>query len=102
MDTVNAIAKARFASAKPQRVQLQKDDDGLSVEMLCLEPGQDVSVRSGQWAYYVVTGTAVVQTGDQRHDISTGHVAVSAPDERHTLSNASETRLICLAVQRSA
>jgi quercetin dioxygenase-like cupin family protein len=102
MDTVNAIAKARFASAKPQRVQLQKDEQGLSIEMLCLEPGQDVSVRSGRWAYYVVTGTAVIEADGQQHPLATGHVAISAPGEKHKLVNASETRLICLVMAAGA
>lgn len=97
MDTVNAIAKARFASARPQRVQLHKDD-AVTVDMLCLEPGQSVSAREGQWSYYVVMGTATVKVGGQEHRLETGHVAVGAAGERHTLSNAAETRLICLAV----
>jgi quercetin dioxygenase-like cupin family protein len=99
MDTVNAIAKVRFASAKPQRVQLRKNDEGPGIEMLCLEPDQEVSVRNGQWAYYVITGSATLEVGDQQSPLATGHVAVSAPGEKHKLVNASETRLICLAVE---
>lgn len=97
MDTVNAIAKARFASAKPQRVQLHKAD-GLSIDLLCLEPRQEMSVRGGQWTYYTIAGSVVLEAGDQRLEVGTGHVAATADGERHKLSNAAETRLICLAV----
>ncbi|MGC9453503.1 MAG: cupin domain-containing protein [Phycisphaerae bacterium] len=100
MNTVNAIAKARFASARPQRVQLQSDS-GLSIELLCLEPGQNVSAREGQWVYYVITGKATVQVGQEVHELGTGHLALSGKGERHSLSNAAETRLICLAVERT-
>ncbi len=97
MDTVNAIAKARFASARPQRVQLHKDE-AVTVEMLCLEPGQSIPVRQGRWSYYVIAGTAVVEAEDQQHQLQSGHVAVATAGERHTLTNVAETRLICLAV----
>lgn len=100
MDTVNAISKARFASARPQRVQLQADE-ALNLELLCLEPGQNVSANDGKWVYYVVAGKATVQIGQQKkHELGTGHLAVSAAGERHTVTNAGETRLICLAVER--
>lgn len=99
MDTVNAIAKARFASARPQRVQLFRDET-LCVELLCLEPGQGVSVREGQWVYYIIAGKATVSVGSDSHELSTGFSAFAAADEQHKLSNAAETRLICLAVER--
>ena len=100
MEIANAIAKVRFASARPQRVQLHKSDD-LQVEMLCMEPGQQIKTRSGQWVYYVVTGKAAVTSGKETAELPTGQSAATAPDETHTIANADESRLICLAVGRA-
>jgi len=97
MNFVNAIAKVRFASAKAQRVQLHKSET-LLAEMLCMEPGQDVKVESGQWAYYIVTGTAGLTAGGTTNKLPTGQLAVTAPDEPHTIANSGESRLLCLAV----
>ena len=96
MELVNAIAKARFSSAKAQRVGLCKGPR-LRGSMLCLEPGQEAAGEKGQWAYYVVTGAARMVAGGKSMDISTGQLAVSDVDEPHVLSNTGENRLICLA-----
>lgn len=96
MDVVNAIAKARFSSAKAQRIGLCKGRD-LRGAMLCLEPAQEVRVERGQWAYYVVTGAARLVAGGKSMDIATGQLAVSQADESHVLANIGENRLICLA-----
>ncbi|MFW6065999.1 MAG: hypothetical protein ACOC9S_04195 [Planctomycetota bacterium] len=98
MDTVNAISKARFASARPQRVQL-RGGEALNVELLCLEPGQNVSTGDGRWVYYIAAGNATIQLGQDKHELGTGHLAVSGAGERPTVANAGETRLICLAVE---
>jgi quercetin dioxygenase-like cupin family protein len=97
MNIVNAIAKARFGSARPQRVQLHKGD-GLRAELLCMEPGQELKVGSGQWVYYVVTGTATLTAATGDRELPTGQFAASDPKEKHTVANASERRLICLSV----
>jgi uncharacterized cupin superfamily protein len=96
MDFVNAIAKARFASAKPQRVQLHRGSSIL-VEMLCLEGGQKVSQTEGDWAYYVVAGKAAVVCGGKTTELPAGQFA-AALDESHSLQAMGEQRLICLAV----
>jgi len=97
MDVVNAIAKVRFGSAKPQRVQLRKDAR-CPIELLCLEPGQKLKVADGRWAYYVVTGAARVESGGAAEDVPAGHLAAASRGESHTLSSAGEQRLICLAI----
>lgn len=99
MEIVNAISKVRFTSAKPQRAQLHKQH-GLQVEILCMEPGQKLQARRGQWTYYVITGEATVTSGKDTSAVPTGQLAAGAPDEIHTISNAGEQRLVCLAIER--
>ncbi|HUT61099.1 MAG TPA: hypothetical protein VNA25_24900 [Phycisphaerae bacterium] len=98
MESVNAIAKVRFGSAKPQRVQLRKDAHA-SIELLCMEPGQKHKVASGRWAYYIVTGAASFAGKDSQADLATGQLAVTEPGETHTICTAGEHRLVCLAVK---
>lgn len=98
MEIVNAISKVRFTSAKPQRSQLHKQR-GLQVELLCMEPGQKVQARRGQWTYYVITGEATI-TGKDTSALPTGQLAAGAPDEKHTIANTGEQRLVCLAIER--
>lgn len=95
MDFVNAISKVRFGSAKPQRIQLGKAE-GFQAEMLCMEPGQHLRVSSGQWVYYVVTGSASLTVADRTTELPTGQFAASAPDEVHTISTSGDRRLVCL------
>ena len=67
MDIVNAIAKARFSSAAAQRVRLHKGQN-TSVDLICMESGQEIQGKPGQWLYYVITGTATLtcsQTSSQ-------------------------------------
>ena len=54
MDVLNAISKVRFNSARPQRVQLFKCDEFVC-ELLCLEPGQELTA-TGRRAYYLIAG----------------------------------------------
>jgi len=96
MDLVNAIAKARFGSARPQRVQLVKGE-AMLLELLCLEPGQQLEVSSGQWAYYVVAGAATVTAGGKAQPLPTGHLAAFGLGEPHVLANQADQRLLCLA-----
>jgi len=101
MESVNAISKVRFASAKPQRVQL-KSEGQLTGDLICMEPGQTLAVDSGEWIYYVVTGTAEFRAGQDVAELPTGQVASVDPDESHTITCAGEQRLVCLAVGRKA
>ncbi len=101
MDIVNAIAKVRFGSAKPQRIVLHKGDSG-PAELLCLESGQKVQVKSGQWCYYVITSKATLTTNGTTIELPMGQFAATEKDEPHTLSNDSEERLICLAFGQTA
>jgi len=97
MNTVNAIAKVRFSTAKPQRVQLHKGK-GLAAEMLCMEAGQTSSMPAGEWIYYVVMGTAEITVGGRTTQVPTGQFAACAPDEAHTIANPGEGRVVCLAI----
>ena len=101
MDIVNAIAKARFGTAKPQCIQLYRGD-GLAAELLCLETGQKIAVGSGEWAYYIVTGTATLASGEQTIEVPTGQLAATGPNEIHSLANVGEARLVVLATGRPA
>jgi mannose-6-phosphate isomerase-like protein (cupin superfamily) len=100
MDTVNAISKARFASARVQRIQLHRSE-GLNVELLCLEPGQKAA-SSGRWVYYVVTGSVTISAQQGPVKLATGHVGVTGPQESHTVANEGEGRLVLLAVECQA
>ena len=97
MDFVNAIAKVRFGTAKPQHVQLHKGE-GLLVELLCMESGQELTVKSGEWAYYVVTGMAAMTCDGQVTQVPAGQSAAAASGEVHTIANAGEGRLVIVAV----
>ena len=100
MNTVNAIAKARFGTAKPQRIQLHKGG-GLLVELLCMEAGQKLSLDSGQWVHYVVTGKASLTEGGQTTELPTGQLAAASQDRKHTVANVGEGRLVILAAART-
>jgi len=97
MDVMNAIAKVRFASARPQRVFLARNAT-YTVEMLCMEAGQETQGAGGPSTYYVVMGAARITTANGANELSAGQTAVTEPDEAHTLANAGEGRLVCLAV----
>jgi len=97
MEIINAIAKARFASSRPQCVQLHKDD-AMAGELVCMEPGQDLTVASGRWLYYIIKGQARIATPEDQNDLAPGQVAALAPGEKHCITNIGEQRLICFAV----
>jgi len=97
MNTVNAIAKVRFSTAKPQRVQLHKGP-GLLAEMLCMEAGQKLRMSAAEWIYYVVMGRVALTAGGRTTHLATGQFAACAANEAHTIANAGEGRLVCLAI----
>ena len=96
MDVLNAIAKVRFNSARPQRVQLFKCDEFVC-ELLCLEPGQELTA-TGRRAYYLIAGNGQMKAGQDAQAANLGHFVSCEEDETHTIVNSSEQRLICLAV----
>jgi mannose-6-phosphate isomerase-like protein (cupin superfamily) len=101
MELTNAIAKARFATAKAQRVRLHRGRS-LKTELLCLESGQELSGTSGEWVYYVISGKAkIAGAGDDGCELTTGHAANIGPDTPHSIVNVGEQRLLCLAVGRA-
>ena len=99
MNVVNAIAKVRFATAKPQRISLDKSDE-LCTELICMEQGQSLSVKSGDCVYYVVTGEGQFTIGDDTEELSPGSVAFAGPGESHTLTASGEARLITIVVSK--
>jgi len=101
METINAISKVRFSSARPQTIQLHEAGD-FAIELLCMEPGQKAEHRAGQWAYYVVTGTASLTSQGQDAKISDGQLAAAGPDEPHTIANTGQQRLVCLSARRAS
>jgi len=101
MELINAISKVRFGSAKPQRIQLNKGD-GCQAEMLCMEPGQQIRVRSGRWLYYVITGSANLTVNGQTSQLPTGQLAASAPNEQHVVATAGDRRLVCLVIGQAS
>ncbi|NLF29648.1 MAG: cupin domain-containing protein [Planctomycetes bacterium] len=96
MTPTNAIAKVRFSSAKAQRVHLAQCE-GLAAELLCLEGGQQLRIKSEAAVLYIILGTAEVSAGDQTVTLQTGYVF--APGTAFTLANAGEHRLVCLTCQ---
>ena len=97
METVHAISKIRFATARPQVVHLTRGSQYL-VDMLCMEAGQKTKVTSGPWTYYVVMGTAELSSTHGAEALSSGQMATTAPDEVHTIANPGEGRLVCLVI----
>ena len=95
MDMVNAIAKARFSSAKAQRVPLHKTG-ALHADLLCLEAGQALDVpEASAWTYYVISGTAAIGQ-EQSASLSQGHsLCIQGP---HNIRNVAPGRSILLAV----
>lgn len=95
MDLVNAIAKARFSSAKAQRVQLHKAD-GLHADLICMELGQDMDVGEGLWMYYVITGTAAIGSGEVA-SVQQGQM-LFGDGQPHQIRNVGQSRLLMLAI----
>ncbi len=99
MELINAVAKIRFSSAKAQCVQLS-EGSGVHAELICMEPGQQLTVEKGQWVYYVITGRTDFAAGDQSQQAPTGQIVSFQENEKHVLSAAGERRSVCLAVGR--
>jgi len=96
MDIINAIAKVRFNSARPQRVQLSKCS-GYTCDLLCLEPAQELPAAS-RCVYYVIAGNGEIRAGETHKPLAMGCFVTCDEAESHTIANSSEQRLICLCV----
>ncbi|MCY2931812.1 MAG: cupin domain-containing protein [Planctomycetota bacterium] len=95
MDVVNAISKVRFSAAKPQLVSLQKVP-GLSISLLCMQPGQSFPLPPGPHTCYVVTGSALVTCGGSTTPLAPGHCVAAQDGEAHLLACRGEDRAVCL------
>lgn len=91
---INAIAKVRFSSAKPQRVHLVQGE-GAEAELLCLESQQEMPIARMSCLLYVITGTATLIEPVGRTTLQAGQLL--APESDCTLANIGEQRLVCLA-----
>jgi len=100
MNVVNAIAKVRFATARPQRITLDKSAE-FCTDLVCMEPGQRLKGGHGKCVYYIVTGTGELTSGDRAAELSPGSAASVGPEESHTLAASGEARLICIAVSKA-
>jgi quercetin dioxygenase-like cupin family protein len=99
MELVNAIGKVRFGSAKPQVVRLHKGKE-LTLELLCMEPGQEFKCPTDERAYYVITGAGRMSLDrGAAQNLPAGQLAVTAGGQSHILSNPAEQRLICLVIR---
>lgn len=98
MNAVNAIAKVRFATAKPQTVHLHKGRR-LVADLLCMEPGQRLEVTASERIYYVVTGAATLGGGSGETALPAGQLAATAPDEPHRIANTGPQRLVCVVIR---
>lgn len=100
MNVINAIAKARFSAARPQRITLH-EVDRFRAELLCMEAGQSADVHEpAGWWYYVITGQAGI--GRQNGELTAvpaGQCALTAADEPHRVRNDGPGRLVCLALR---
>ncbi len=101
MDLINAVAKARFSSARPQRVQLHAGPE-LCVDMICMESGQELHIHGGCRIYYVVTGTARFSGEGKTIDLAMGQMAVADANQPHLVTNTGEGRLVCLVYGKPA
>ncbi len=94
MESINAIEKVRFSSAKAQRVHLFQ-----RAELLCFEPDQEISVQKGSWRYYVIAGTVTFAAGEEESSQASGHLVQMEPGQKHLLANRNEVRGIVLALR---
>ena len=97
MEMVNAIAKVRFASARPQHVHLFRREH-YEAQLICMESGQQAKVTAGPWTYYVITGRMRLEGAGESVELGPGQIAATGPSERHSLVNTGEERLVCLAI----
>lgn len=96
MNVTNAIAKVRFSSARPQRVQVARFAQ-YACDLLCLEPKQELT-GTGPCGYYVVAGSGQIRSGKDSKPLSMGIVVDFMQGETYLLVNTSEQRLICLVI----
>jgi len=97
VETVNAISKVRFSSARPQVVQLHKSGT-THVELLCMEPGQKLKMDKTPLVYYVITGSAEISSKKQKATVQAGHTVSIDADEIHAITSPAEGRLVCLVI----
>jgi len=80
MQRVVVASRARFAADKMQKVALF-ESGRFFCDLYCLAPGQSQRVHShagSDKVYYVLSGCATIQVGDEVEDVESG-VAVLAP-----------------------
>ncbi len=68
-------------------------------DLVCLEPGQELSA-AGRCAYYIVAGSGDLKAGKATQAVKMGLLATCDDGETHRLVNSSEQRLIFLAIAK--
>ena len=102
MNKVNAVSKVRFSSAKPQNVGLHQGQV-MRTALLCMEPGQQTQVKpETERLYYVLTGTARLEAGQESLELAAGELAATAPQHPHSLTSADDRRLVCLVIEANS
>lgn len=97
MEKINVISKVRFSSARPQAVGLHKGQ-ALSVELLCLEGGQNLQLKGPERLCYVITGAGNASSLGQETDLTPGLLIPMNAGETFTVTNSSQQRLVCLVI----
>ena len=102
MQRVVVASRARFAAEKMQKVGLF-ESDRFFCDLYCLAPGQSQRVHShagSDKVYYVLSGRATIQVGDEVEDVDSGAAVLAPAGLPHGVdnrSNAPVTLLVFMA-----
>ncbi|RPI11451.1 MAG: cupin domain-containing protein [Zetaproteobacteria bacterium] len=92
MQRVAVAGRACFASDKMQKVPLF-DTERFFCDLYCLAPGQAQRVHShadSDKVYYVLSGLASVQVGDESADAEAGTAVLAPAGQPHGVANRSD------------
>ena len=91
MHRVVVADRARFAADKMQKVALF-ESGRFFCDLYCLAPGQSQRVHShagSDKVYYVLSGCATIQVGDEVEDVEPGVAALAPAGVPHGVDNRS-------------
>lgn len=98
---IMSINEARRFSLDGVQTRELLSEDGLSVNLLCFEAGQQDALRSfaGPVVYQVIEGEAVVERSGTRDRLGKGKVMVLPAGTGHHLENAGGGLLVVMATR---